>query len=276
VSNAPPPVATTQTNAVGDSFDSGPGPARYEITADHKLSAAELADIRKKDPALAQAIQQAQVSYGSLLSQGAKLVATTSAGNGGKPVLAIVPPALAKNGDATKPYNVEIHYHGMDAAASRPNPDSPITQRIADSFKKDPPTVYVLPEWKGTNDWSNVLNTGTTAKDATRGIVGAKGSLTVSAHSLGRMAVLSAIDKGGLSADRLDIEDAFYRTQASGPEKVAKWASDHPDAKVRVLTTTTGMSDMATIKKQATWPSNVTFDNEQQLQSHYAAVLRPW
>jgi hypothetical protein len=269
-------VATTQTAAVGDSFDSGPGPARYEISADHKLSPAELADIRKKDPALAQAIQQAQVSYSSLLAQGAKIVATTSAGNGGKPVLAIVPPALAKNGDATKPYNVEIHYHGMDAQASRPNPDSPITQRIADSFKKDPPTVYVLPEWKGTNDWSNVLNTGTTAKDATRGIVGAKGALTVSAHSLGRMAVLSAIDKGGLSADRLDIEDAFYRTQASGPEKVAKWASDHPDAKVRVLTTSTGMSDMPTIKKQATWPSNVTFDNEQQLQSHYAAVLRPW
>jgi hypothetical protein len=272
----PNAVANTKVAATGDTFQSGPGPARYEVTADHKLSANELAEIRKKNPELATAIQQAQISYGSLLAQGAKLVATTSPGNGNKPVLSIVPPSLAKNGDATKPYNVEIHYHGMEASAGRPNPSSPLTQRIADSFKKDPPTVYVLPEWNGTNDWSNVRNTGTTAQDGTRGIVGAKGQLTVSAHSLGRAAVLSAIDNGGLKADRLDIEDAFYSTQASGPQKVAKWASDHPDAKVRVLTTSTGMSNMELIKRQATWPSNVSFDNEQQLGSHYAAVLRPW
>jgi peptidoglycan hydrolase-like protein with peptidoglycan-binding domain len=261
---------------IGDAFQAGAG--KYEITKDHKYSASDLAHIRKTNPALASSIHQAQTSYASLLNQGAKITATTSAGNGNKPVLTVIPPSLANNADASKPYSTEVHYHGMYSTAGAPNASSPLTSRISDSFKKDPPTVYVLPDWKGTNDWSNVSNTGTTAQDATRGIVGASAQTTVSAHSLGRQAVLSAITKGGLVADRLDIQDAFYSTQASGPAAVSQWARAHPNAQVRVLTTTTGaMSDMPTIKRQGQpWPSNVTFSDQSRKQNHWAADLMPW
>lgn len=289
VADPPPPEVKTDapqaTAKVQDSFDSSNGPVRVEISKDHKISDAQLKEIAKKDPDLARSIKEAQVSYSGLLDKGAKIVATTSAGNGGKPVLTVVPPSLANNTDATKQYNVEVHYHGMDGRASKPNADSPVASRIADSFNKQPPTVYVLPEWKGTNDWSNVKNTGTTVTDATKGIAGAQGQLTVSAHSLGRKAVQSAIQNGGLKADKLDIQDAFYRTQPEGPELVAKWAKEHPDAKVRVLTTTgnpknpseDAMSDMKTIKGQAKWPSNVTFDDQSAVvHNHWQAELRPW
>lgn len=286
-----PPPQTPQTDAaqgsakVQDSFDSGNGPTRVEISKDHPVSDAQLKEIAKKDPDLARSIKEAQANYSSLLDKGAKIVATASAGNGGKPVLTVVPPSLANNSDASTQYNVEVHYHGMDGRASKPNASSPITSRIADSFNKQPPTVYVLPEWKGENDWSNVRNTGTTVSDATKSIAGAQGQLTVSAHSLGRKAVQSAIQHGGLKADRLDIQDAFYHSQPEGPQLVARWAKEHPDAKVRVLTTTGNpkdpssdpMSDMKTIKSQATFPSNVTFDDQSAaIHNHWAAELRPW
>lgn len=235
------------------------------------------------DPAAARTLAEAKSSFASLVALGAKLSVTTSAGNGGRPVLTIVPPSLARNTDATKPYDVEVHYHGMFSHASAPNASSPMKQRIADSFANDPPTVYVLPEWAADNDWSNVRDTGSTATDATRGITGTAGQLTVSAHSLARNAITSAIDHGGLTADRLDIQDAFFRTQPSGPQKVAKWATDNPAAKVRVLTTTgssanpsaDAMSDMRTIKSQASWPSNVVFDDRSRLGDHWAADLMP-
>ncbi len=273
---APRADATAGTAKVQDTFEAAGGPPRFEITKGHTLSEADLQKIPDKD--VRQAVRDAQKSYASLLDKGAKLVVTTSAGNGGKPVIAVVPPALANNTDPAKGYNVEVHYHGLDGAASKPNPSRPLTGRIADSFNRQPPTVYVIPEWGGKNDWSNVRNTDTTMKDALKGVAGTPGQLTVSAHSLGRKAIQSAIAHHGLKADRLDIQDAFYSSQPEGPRMVADWMKANPNAQVRILLTTKGaMSDKQTIQKQApSLPDSVFVDLSKTEQNHWDAELKPW
>jgi hypothetical protein len=230
-------------------------------------------------PELAQALATARRSYAGLLAQGAKLSVIASPGNGGKPVVVLIPPALASNTDPSKPYRVHVHYHGMGSTALEPAADSPLKQRIADSFSQSPPTVFVLPhsgtQNRATPQWGNVKDTGVTAGDALAGVVGARTELTVSAHSLGRRAIESAIANGGLVADRLDLQDAFYRTQPEGPRAVLGWMAQHPDAKVRVLITSDGMSDAATIRRQARFPDGtVVVDNPKR--GHWDAELKAW
>jgi hypothetical protein len=252
-----------------------PAAKRYEISQGHTLSKADLAQVAQSNPELARSIGEAQSTYAPLLAKGAKLVATTSTGNGGKPVLAIVPPSLANNADPSKPYQVQVHYHGMRGRASQPNASSPVPKRIADTFSQQPPTVFVLPEWKQENDWTNVKNTGTTAADALAGVQGQRTRTTVSGHSLGRAAIESAIRNGGLKADRLDVEDGFYKTSAAGPQLVNQWMKQNPNADVRVLLTTTTMSDKKTIQRQAPLPDRVFVDLSRE-QDHYDAELKPW
>lgn len=261
---------------VRDTFEPAKGASpRYEITRDRTLSKAELAQVARTSPELARSIGEAQTSYAGLLAQGAKLIATTSAGNGGKPVLTIVPPSLAANTDPSRGYQVQVHYHGMRGRASKPNESSPVSKRIAESFQQQPPTVFVLPEWKAENDWSNVKNTGTTSGDALQGVTGQRGRTTVSGHSLGRAAIESAIRNGGLKADRLDVQDGFYKTSPAGPQLVAQWMKQNPQADVRVLLTTTAMSDKKTIQRQAPLPDRVFVDLSRK-QDHYDAELKPW
>ncbi|MBL8957587.1 MAG: hypothetical protein JNK82_42830 [Myxococcaceae bacterium] len=262
---------------------------KLELTKDRQFSPQDIAAIKRRDPALGQAIENAQKSFKSLLDKGAKISVTASAGNGGKPVLTFVPPALVNNPGL--PHDLQVHYHGMHGLASAPNGESPLRERIADSFNQTPPTVFVLPEWNGTNDWSNVKNTGTTADDAVKGLglTGKRGQLTVSAHSLGRNAVFSAIKNGGLKADRLDMQDAFYKGQSDGPRTVAQWlkdrAGDTPPPQLRILVTTNGrMSDKKSIQDEArqhglTLPDAVFVDQSGQRFSrdaHWEADLKRW
>ncbi|HYV46492.1 MAG TPA: hypothetical protein VFA20_16620 [Myxococcaceae bacterium] len=277
--STPPASAPLVTKPVRDTFEAAPpsksSAPRYEITQGHTLSKADLAQVSKTNPELARSISEAQQTYAPLLAKGAKLVATTSAGNGGKPVLTIVPPSLANNTDPSKPYQVQVHYHGMRGRASKPNADSPVPKRIAESFNQQPPTVFVLPEWKQENDWTNVKNTGTTAADALQGVQGQRARTTVSGHSLGRAAIESAIRNNGLVTDRLDVQDGFYKTSAAGPQLVNQWMKQHPQADVRVLLTTTAMSDKRTIQRQAPLPDRIFVDLSRE-QDHYDAELKPW
>lgn len=275
---APAPAAPAAPVS-GDGFDLASA-TRFEVSQGKLLSAADLAALKRAGKGeLASVIAQAQQSYRGLLDQGAKLVVTTSAGNGGKPVIAIVPPALARNTDPAAPYRVQVHYHGMGSTAASPSASSPLEARIAQSFSQSPPTVFVLPHSaspaKDVPKWSNVKDTGRTADDALAGVVGARQQLTVSAHSLGRRAIESAIASGGLKADRLDVQDAFYRTQPEGPRAVRAWMEENPGAQVRVLITSNGMSDAATIGRQARFPPGVVVV-DQPLRGHYDAELKPW
>jgi len=287
------PPAGSQPAHVGapvasDGFDAASA-TRFELTKDRKLSPAEIAALKRRDPALGLAVENAQKSFKAMLDQGAKISVTTSAGNGGKPVVTIIPPALAR--DPSLPHEVQVHYHGTPGSASAPVADSPVKGRIADTFNQSPPKVFVLPEWNGKDDWSNVKNTGTTADDALKGagLTGKRESLTVSAHSLGRFAVLSAIKNGGLKADRLDMQDAFWKGQSDGPRRVAQWikdrANDTPPPQVRILITTNGrMSDKASIQREARQhglelPDALFVDlHRQRFQrdAHWEAELKPW
>ena len=86
---------------------------------DHQYTDAELGRIRAGNKDLARAILQAQVSYKTLVDQGATASVFTSAGNGGKPEITIVPPSLAGSCKADAPYDVQVHYHGQRGARPR-------------------------------------------------------------------------------------------------------------------------------------------------------------
>ncbi len=292
---APPPAPKNEPLHAKDNFDVSTQ-SQFEISSTHSFSAAELAQLTRKDKALGEAVANAQTAFKDLVAQGARISVTTSKGNGGKPVVTIIPPALAGSTDATKPYDVQIHYHGTPGSASSPVNDSPVKKRIADTFKQSPPTVFVLPEWKGNENWANVSSTGATADDALKGVVGKRGQLTVSAHSLGRMAVFNAIRAGGLKADRLDMQDAFYPRQpggpgerVGGPYEVAQWlkqhANDKPPPQVRILTTRGGVTTRESVQKMLPkgldLPDRLFVDIHKGLkvlpkEPHWDAELKPW
>lgn len=236
---ARPATPVTTTPVSGDSFDLA-SRSRFQLARGSTLSPADLDTLKRA----------------------------------GKPVLAIVPPALAGNTAPAMRYQVHVHYQGMGSTAASPSGDSPLKERIAASFSQTPPTVFVLPHSatldKATPQWGNVKNTGTTATDALAGLTGTRGELIVSAHSLGRRALESAIRSGGLVADRLDVQDAFYRTQPEGPRAVAQWMAQNPAAKVRVLITSSGMSDAATIRRQASFPPG-TIVVDSPMRGHFDA-----
>ncbi len=145
------------------------------------------------------------------------------------------------------------------------------------------PTVFVLPHSAtqnvGTPDWSRVVDTRETWQDAVVALVlqGQVARVTVSAHSLGRAAILAAISRDGLDCDRLDIEDAFYSTKPQGPQSVAQWWAEHPDASVRVLVTSTGMSTAQVIIQQAPSLRNAIVNTVKAPPgNHWDAELKPW
>jgi len=185
-----------------------------------------------KDQRLAATIQRSQVAYADLIKNGSEVIANRSEGNGGSPVLTILPPGF----DASKETRVHTHYHGYNATVA----DSKIhgaglTNRIEEIQKKGgPQTVIVLPECgnapdKGgsyNTDWSNVKSQTNTTQEALRAAgVTHPTYRVVSAHSGGGDALTYAINRdksgAGLQADRLELQDCLYGSQ--GP--VAQWGN---------------------------------------------------
>ncbi len=182
-----------------------------------------------KDQALAATIQRSRTAYADLIKNGSQIVANRSEGNGGQPVLTILPPGF----DASKDTRVHTHYHGYNATvADSKSHGAGLTNRIEEIQKKaGPQTVIVLPECsnakegKYATDWSNVKS----QKDTTDQALQAAGVSNptyrvVSAHSGGGDALTYAINRdktgAGLQADRLELQDCLYGSQ--GP--VANWA----------------------------------------------------
>src|SRR5207302_1534603 len=102
---------------------------------------AALAKLQAGSPAdqeLASEITNARASYKPLLDQGAKLSISRSPGNGGKPVITVVPPALQKN--PNQKFNVELHYSGKYGTAASPDPRADAAGKIAAQMNGPPPT----------------------------------------------------------------------------------------------------------------------------------------
>lgn len=223
----------------------------------------------------------AEKTYAGLIRQGARIVVSRSDGNNGKPIITVIPPALASNRDPSVRYDVQVHYHGMHGTVTKPNPNSPVRKQIEESFKRSPPTVFVLPEtdnvaMTGGNGpvWRNsVRNTGVTATDGVAGIVGTRGRLTVSAHSLGRDALISAIRHGGLEADRVDVQDGFSNNRSEQMRAFYDWATRPESAHVAVRIST-GMASKEAIRRQAPFPDSVF--SKSFARDHWGAELQPW
>jgi hypothetical protein len=183
-----------------------------------------------KDQALAATIGRGRSAYADLISNGSQIIANRSEGNGGQPVLTVLPPGF----DPNKETRVHTHYHGYNATvADGKSHGAGLTNRLEVIQKRGgPQTVVVLPECgnaqngKYATNWSNVKSQSDTTEQALQAAgVTHPTYRVVSAHSGGGEALSYAIGRdrtgNGLRADRLELQDCFYGSQ--GP--VAAWAA---------------------------------------------------
>lgn len=188
---------------------------------------------------LGHTIENAKAAYGDLIAKGAKIVVTTSTGNGGQPVMTLTGPGF--DPDPNKPARVHTHYHGDNATVGDPTGSKAGTNsRIREVLARDPQTVFVLPEAKNAPaqvdsprhnnhykaNWDNVSSQVRTTEDAlaAAGITNV-GKQIVSVHSRGGYVLqrLMTLDPSGglLRADRLEMHDSLYGSQGA----VAKWGA---------------------------------------------------
>lgn len=236
VAAAPQSPTTTAAAAPAAANTPPPLPAgSYDVG---KVTPDELKAMRaSKDPkikATANTIANAQVAYKDQIAAGARVVVNNSEGNGGHPVLTLIP----KDFDYSKPARVHTHYHGWSGTVADPaGHGAGTTLRMKEVQAKDPQTVFVLPECKNApadaslkapsykTDWSNVTSQAQTTDDALKGSgITNVGKTVVSAHSGGGNALANAMnahkDGSGVKADRLELQDCFYGSESS----IAKWA----------------------------------------------------
>jgi hypothetical protein len=178
---------------------------------------------------LAFTIEQARRSYKDLLERTppAQIFVTTSAGNGGQPVLVIAGPEFKRS----DPAHVHTYYHGDNATVADPlgSKDGHNARIRAVITGEDKQAVFVLPESEASKlavdspsnnleysvTWFNVSNQAQTTNDALAAANITKvGRCTVEAHSGGGMALVQAItsvpDGKGLQADRIVLLDCVY------------------------------------------------------------------
>jgi hypothetical protein len=205
---------------------------------------------------LGHTIEHARDAYRDLTGKTppAKVVVTTSAGNGGQPVLIITGPKF----DPTKPKTVHTHYHGDNATVADPlGSKAGQNARIREVItKEDPQAVFVLPEAQNTTftvdgprnnksqpgvSWANVSDQVRTMNDALKAAKltfdDKKDKSVVSMHSGGGMAIvhLMKADPSGnnLRADRLELYDCVYhfliadgKSKTTDSEKyIAAWGN---------------------------------------------------
>lgn len=189
-------------------------------------------------------IENAKVAYGDLLAKGARIVVTTSQGNGGDPVLTLTGPKF----NPKLPAHVHTHYHGDNATVADPIGSKAGTNvRIREAVARDPQMVFVLPESREATkqpskiahqavdtpssnskyyaSWQHVASQAQTTDDALKAAGVTKvGHEVVSVHSRGGSVISRLMDQDPsgklLRANRLEMYDSLYGSQWD----VAKWA----------------------------------------------------
>ncbi len=177
---------------------------------------AQLRALSATDGPAADLVRSAQSAFGDLAARGGRVLVTTSAGNGGKPVAVVLPAGF----DPSRPARVQTHYHGDRTSSAEP--DGYTTQAILELGRADPQQVFVLPEARAKvgaspTDWTNVQSQARTTDDALAAAgVTRVSERTVSAHSSGGRALARALgSEGGLSADRVVLLDCLYEPAAT-------------------------------------------------------------
>lgn len=185
--------------------ESLPGaPRSYDVGS---ISAGELAGLPGP---LATVIREAKSTYASQIASGARVLALTSAGNGGSPVLVVAPPGF----DPSRPVTAHTHYHGWRTSVAHSGGSH--TYSIKQHLGSDPQRVYVLPECRakdgqGRTDWGNATNQSRTTRDALAALgVSSASRHVVSAHSAGGQPLARFMENGTLQADQLRMLDCLY------------------------------------------------------------------
>jgi hypothetical protein len=225
-----------------------PGPLDLSTVTPDQLAALRTS----RDPLdrrMAATAARAQTAYADHMAAGGRVTVSRSAGNGGHPVVTLLPPGF----DPTKPARVHTHYHGWNATVADPKGHgSGTTSRMQDIQQRDPQAVFVLPECANAparggavqTDWSNVRSQSQTTQDAlaAAGVTNV-GTRIVSAHSGGGSAIANAIrssrDGSGLQADRLELQDSLYGSETA----VADWASTPAGQAARSVVYLRGTND---------------------------------
>ena len=219
----------------------------YDLAALTTEAREALASGTDAERRVAQLLDEAEGSYGSLLSTEdgrtpGRIVVTTSDGNGGQPVLVIVPPGFSADQDTA----VHTHYHGDHTTVGAEHSAEGRTQAILDAVQADPQTILVLPEdqaveWNDDGEarfsatWSNVRDQPATTADALRAVGQDPDEIdhrVLSAHSGGGAAIRNLArrqrEDGGtrLEADELLLHDCFYGGQGAS---VLDWLKELPE-----------------------------------------------
>jgi hypothetical protein len=236
-------------------------PGAYDLS---RVTADQIAQLKKgshDEQQLGATLERCQQAYGSLVQSGARVVVSTPAGNGGKPVVTLVPAGF----DPSQPARVHTHYHGFNSSvAEPPGHAAGVTHSITASMARDPQTIFVLPECGNVpvtsthgaaaksaatpafhTDWSNVSNEASTTDDALAAAGYPNLNLServVSAHSGGGRALGYAMqhtpDGSGLEADRIELEDCMYsapKGALSARDGLKQWAQTPNGQQLGVL-----------------------------------------
>ncbi len=190
-------------------------PQRFDLST---LTATQLKNLKTSQPQVAALITSAQSTWAKQLAAKppARVLVTTSAGNGGQPLLVIVPPGF----DPKKPVTVQTHYHGDRTSAAAATGSH--TLRIKERLVSDPQTLWVLPEARGNinangTDWSNVSNQKLTTADALSAAgVTSVARKVVSVHSAGGRALAAAMANKSVDADQVRLLDCLFEAP-NGP-----------------------------------------------------------
>ena len=204
-------------------------PGSYDAST---ISKVQLAALKKsKNPqerALGETIERARKNYADLMQSGSQVIANRNEGNGGSPVLTILPPGF----DPKQETRVHTHYHGFHSTVADPKGHAArTTEQIAELQKKQPQTVVVLPETSNAQDgnystqWTNVKNQAETTNQALRDAgVTNPAYRVVSGHSAGgealRKSIVNVPEGKGLQADRLELLDSLYGSQ----DAISDWS----------------------------------------------------
>lgn len=175
----------------------------------------EIAQLKREHFWFGCTVEQAKATW-----LGVHAVAIRAVGNGGEPVLTLVPPRF----DAARPFVVQTHFHGDFTSAG--GPGGVHTQRIREVLDDEPQRVWVLPEAQGNigkkkTDWENVADHGQLVHEALAS-VGLRARddtrLVVSAHSAGARALERVVRNHTLRAEQLVLLDCLYeRSEGPGP-----------------------------------------------------------
>jgi hypothetical protein len=199
-------------------------------------------------------------TYQEWAKEGATISLTTSAGNGGEPVMVLAPPGFDPNESLERP--VHTHYHGLGSPVAG---DAAMEAEINDIWSStDPAPIFILPEaitvtsdvegagneWRTHGGWPDEPNVELTTQDGLSAVYGGPveegtiGERVVSAHSRGGAALTRSImaDPDSLQADRLLLLDCLYMTEQPGgdrlnasddvdpDEELRDWLRDHADS----------------------------------------------